>query len=203
MIPPDQKNDEWAQVWNARIEALASILGKPADSVYHATIPFAFRDAGGSADVVLFPNYITGATYVTAELTGSDAGQIPNSFGNYELMICTREPMPSAADFISRLACYTCDAELESGETMDIGDFFDDQTLRAVLFAHPGEGPSYYTIKDKQYSLLLCVGITSRELTFAHEYGTETLLKQLKANNIFPYTVPNRTSVPLPSQEPT
>jgi hypothetical protein len=52
-------------------------------------------------------------------------------------MICTRQASARAADFISRLACYTCEAELEAGQTMDIEEFFEDSTLRAMLFTNP------------------------------------------------------------------
>ena len=157
--------------------ALTRILGEPAHTVFHAMIPFDFRDAGGSADVVPFPNYTPGATYVTAELTGTDVGQRPSSLGHYELIICTRQELRKAADFISRLACYTCDArELEAKTTMDIGEFFGDSTLRAMLFTHPGERPVTSRFSGQRYSLLLCIGITREELAFARSRGTGKLL---------------------------
>ena len=196
--PEKTPNDEWTKVWNARMTALTSILGKPADTVFHATIPFQFRDAGGSADVVPFPSYTAGATYVTAELTGEDVGHRPSNFGHYELMICTRQELPKAADFISRLACYTCDAELEAGQTMDIGEFFGDATLRAMLFAHPGKQPVHFEFLGQRYCLLLCIGITADELAFARTRSTEELLALLKQHGVFPYTTPDRPSVPLP-----
>jgi len=194
--PP--QDDEWKRVWDARLTALASILGPSADTVFHATIPFHFRDAGGTADVVPFPAFVPGNTYVTSELTGEDVEQRPNSLGHYELMICTRQDLPQAADFISRLACYTCDAELEAGETMDIGEFFGDATLRAVLFAHPGEQPAQFDLLGQRCGLLLCVGITAEELAFAQLRGAAALLALLKDHAVFPYTVPGRPSVPLP-----
>ena len=191
-------DDEWTRVWDARMAALTQILGEPGDTVFHATIPFEFRDAGGSADVVPFPSYLPGATYVTAELTGTDVGQRPTSLGHYELMICTRQELPKAANFISRLACYTCDAKLEPRQTMDIGEFFGDSTLRAMLFTHPGERPVHFEFLGQRYSLLLCIGITGEELTFARSRRAETLLALLKQHGVFPYTTPNRPSVPLP-----
>lgn len=194
----EPQNAEWPEVWDARIAALTPILGQPANTVYHATIPFQFRDAGGSADVVPFPNYIPGATYVTAELTGTDSGQLPNSLGRYELMICSKEESPTAADFVSRLACYTCEAELEAAQTMDIGEFFGDSTLRAVVFAHPTDQPSHFEFLGERHTLLLCVGITSDELDFARSRNTDELLDLLKKHGVFPYTVPGRQSIPLP-----
>jgi hypothetical protein len=192
------EEDQWTRVWNARLQALTCLLGAPADTVYHATIPFHFRHVGGSSDVVMFPKYTPGMTYVTAELTGTDAGQRPNSFGNYELMICVRQELEAAADFVSRLAGYTCEAELEVGETMDIEAFFEDSTLRAVLFAKPDDLVTEFMFLDQRYGLLLCIGITSEELAFARERGSEELLALLKQHGVFPYTTPDRCSVPLP-----
>lgn len=193
--PEPNPDDEWTKIWDARLEALASVLGKPEDTVYHAVIPFGL---GGSADVVSFPNYLSGNTYVTSELTGVDIGQQPNSLGHYELMICTREPMATAADFVSRLARHTCDAVIEAGHTMDIGEFFKDSTLRAMLFTHPGEQPVVFNFNGQLYNLLLCVGITSEELAYARSRGSNQLLQVLKEHDVFPYTTPNRPPVPLP-----
>ncbi len=193
--PEETPDDEWSKVWNARMAALTPILGKPADSVYHATIPF---QLGGSADVVPFQSEEFGVTYVTAELTGEDVGQQPSSLGHYELMLCTRQALPLAAEFLSRLASYTCEAELEAGQAMDIGEFFGDGTLRAVLFAHPDEQPIHFEFLGQRYHLLLCVGITAEELAFAHSHGGDELLVLLKQNRFFPHTTPDRPSVPLP-----
>ena len=96
---------------------------------------------GGFADVLAFPQYVPGMTYVTADLTGEGVGQLPSSFGNYELMVCVREELSRAADLISRLARYTCEAELEAGETMDLPDFFPGSVIKALLFAHPSDAP--------------------------------------------------------------
>jgi hypothetical protein len=193
------EDDDWSRVWNARESALTPLLGAPGDTVFHATIPFEFRDAGGSADVVPFPHFVSGMTYVTCELTGSDVGQLPSSLGQYELMICTKGESPMAADFIARLACYTCDAVIEAGETMDIGEFFEDTSLRAMLFAHPIEPSARFRVLDQDCGLLLCVGITEDELEFAKGHGRDRLLELLKEHNVFPYTIPDRASTPLPS----
>lgn len=135
---PQVDDDEWQKVWDARVTALAAILGKPADHVLHAVVPF---QLGGSADVLPFPDYVPGMTYVTADLTGEDTEQQPSGLGNYELMICTRQKLQKAADLISNLARYTTKAVLEPGETMDLGTYLGDSTIRALLFTHPGEHP--------------------------------------------------------------
>jgi hypothetical protein len=190
-------DDEWQRNWTARQTALGAVLGLPANTVLHAPVPF---QLGGTADVLPFPNYLPGMTYVTAELSGEDTGQRPNSIGNYELMICAKRELPKAADLISNLATYTCDNVLETGETMDIGTWFEDTTMRAVLFAHPKEQPVHFKFLGQRYGLLLCIGITADELAFKKANGSDQLLSILKTNGIFPYTIPDRPSVLLPPQ---
>jgi hypothetical protein len=188
------EDGEWKKVWDARVAGLVPILGVPTDKVFHAVIPF---QLGGSADVLMFPDFVSGATYVTAEMTGEDVGQRPNSLGNYELMICVQQDLQKAADLISKLARYTCDAKLEAGQTMDLGTFFGDSSIRALLFTHPREQKAQFNVLGKNCGLLLCVGITSDELAFARSHGTDKLLSLLEKHGVFPYTTPNRASVPL------
>jgi len=188
-------DDEWKTRWDARVAALTPILGKPSDTVLHALLPF---QLGGSADVLPFPDFVPGITYVTAELTGEDVGQLPTSLGNYELMICARQEMNKAGELISNLARYTCDTELEPGETMAVGTFFGDATIRALLFTNPREQPVHFEFLDQRYGLLLCIGITSEELEFSQVNGSEFLLPLLRKHGVFPYTTPDRKSVPLP-----
>jgi hypothetical protein len=189
------QNDEWQRIWDARIAALTPILGKPKDTVLHAVIPF---QLGGSADVLPFPDFTPGVSYVTAEMTGEDVGQLPTALGNYELMICARQELQKAGDLISNLARYTCEAELEPGETMDLATFFGDSTIRALLFTHPREEPVHFEFLGQRYGLLLCIGITSDELSFKQAHGSESLLALLRQHCVFPYTTPDRPSVPLP-----
>lgn len=192
---PQAQPDEWTRVWNARLDALVPILGQAGESVFHAVIP---SEVGGAADVIPFPAYVAGMTYVTAELTGPATTQRPTSLGNFELMICAREELPPAAELIANLASYTCQAEVEPGETMDIETFFGDSTLRAVLFAHPNEYPVSFEFLGQRYGLLLCIGITAEELAFKQANGSQKLLALLKQHEVFPYTTPARPPVPLP-----
>ena len=152
---------------------------------------------GGFADVLAFPQYVPGMTYVTADLTGEGVGQLPSSFGNYELMVCVREELSRAADLISRLARYTCEAELEAGETMDLPDFFPGSVIKALLFAHPSDAPVQFEFLGRQYGLLLCLGITAEELAFRHASGFDALLALLRERGVFPYTILHRESVTL------
>src|SRR5262249_33550523 len=59
--------DDWGEVWDARADALAHVLGQGHDNVFHAPHPFAL---GGNADVMAFYHHLKGVVYVTAELTG-------------------------------------------------------------------------------------------------------------------------------------
>jgi hypothetical protein len=187
-----EKAGDWEKTWDERLVALSSFFGKSGDRVYHATVPF---QMGGQADVVVFPSYRGGIAYVTADLTGEEAGQIPGDFESYELMICTRAEEQKAADIISRLARYTCDAKLIVGETMDIGEFFDDRSIRAFLFCHPEEGPVRFDLNQRPCGVLLCIGITKDELDLKMTKGSDVLLTLLKENGVFPFTEPNRVSV--------
>jgi hypothetical protein len=194
---PESAHDEWEKIWDARASALTQILGKAGDMVFHAPVPFQF---GGFADVLPFPNFVPGATYVTAELSGEDVGQQPSSLGHYELMICVRQELAKAADLVSKLARYTCEAELEPGQTMDLGTYLGDATIRALLFAHPRDEAVRFEFLGERYGLLLCIGITAEELAFGRSKGTEKLLVLLKEHGVFPYTIPDRPSVPLPAR---
>jgi len=191
---PQTEEREWQKVWDARIAALTPILGKPTDTVYHATVPM---NLGGFADVLAFPGYVTGMTYVTAELTGEDVGQLPSSLGNYELMVCFREEHSRGADLISRLARYTCEAKLEAGATMDLPDFFRGSVIKALLFAHPSDKPVQFELLGQRCGLLLCIGITAEELAIRRASGSDALLALLKQRGVFPYTDLQRKSVTL------
>ncbi len=192
---PESEENDWQKVWDARSASLSQILGKPADTVLHAPVPF---QLGGAADVLCFPQAVAGMAYVTAELTGEDVGQIPNSMGNYELMICGRQELPAGANLISRLARYTCEAKLEPGESMDVGRSFGDSTIRALLFTHLRDEAAQFEFLGCRYGLLLCMGITAEELEFKQEHGSEKLLELLKQHSVFPFTIPGRNAIPLP-----
>ncbi len=188
-----QDDDDWQKIWDARIEALTRALGEPGDTVFHSPVPFHLE---GFADVVPFPSYVTGMTYVTADLTGPESAQIDNALGNYELMICLQKDTPAAAGLISKLARYTCDAELNPGETMDMPNFFGDKTMRGILFTTP-EPEISFQLAGNDCGLMLLIGITKEELAFKQQHGSEKLLALLKQHKVFPYTIPDRKTVPL------
>ena len=170
---------------------MTTILGAHADDVFTAAPPFYL---GGFADVVPFPSYVPGMTYATADLTGPGTAQIPNRFGQFELVICMKQENERAADLISRLARYTCDVNLEPFQTMDLPPFFGD-ALRALFFLPLADPPPAFEVLGQRCGLLLCMGITADEVAFAKREGSDRLLALLKAQKVFPYTVPERSSV--------
>lgn len=128
-------------------------------------------------------------------MTGEEVGQIAGEFESYELMVCTRSEDKKAPEIISRLARYTCDAKLTVGETMDIGEFFGDRSIRAFLFCHPEDVPVRFELNQRSCGVLLCLGITKDELDLKMKNGSESLLALLKEKGVFPFTEPNRASV--------
>jgi Suppressor of fused protein (SUFU) len=188
----ENTDGDWQKTWDARMDGLSRHFGKPADSVYHAVVPFSL---GGQADVVAFPGYRGGIGYVTSELTGEEVGQIAGEFESYELMVCTRSEEMKAPEIIARLARYTCDAKLMAGETMDIGGFFGDRSIRAFLFCHPDDAPVCFQLNQRSCGVLLCLGITKVELDLKMKKGSDVLLALLKEKGVFPFTEPNRSSV--------
>jgi hypothetical protein len=119
--------DDRAEVWDARSDALAQVFGSGHDDVLHAPHPFLL---GGDAEVVAFHHHLDGAVYVTAELTGKPGA----SFADYELMICHRSAQDWGPSVISRLAPYTQEAYIDSGESMDIDQATPpDSRIKAFL----------------------------------------------------------------------
>jgi hypothetical protein len=168
------------------------VLGPPTDRVFHALVPLSL---GGSADVLEFPAYLPGATYVTADLVG-DSGQPESSLGQYELMICTREREDWAPNLISGLARYTLESVLEPCETMDIGSALPTgSTIAALLFTEPDLTSNELLVGGQRCGLLLCLGITATELQACFDGRTSELLAALRSCGVFPYTDLQRASV--------
>ena len=192
MTTKKKSADGWEKIWNARLDGLSKVLGKSENKVFHAFFPF---EMGGFADVVVFPGFVRGKTYVTTDCTGPGTSQLRTRLGNYELMICTRKPSAVAADFISKLAPYTFQAKLQPGDTMEFPRRQPGSTLKGLIFTHPADKPIHFKFLGKKYGLLLCLGVTKDELALAKTKGTDALLPALKERGIFPYTVFDRESV--------
>lgn len=180
-----EQDDEWALWWDARVAAMESVLGKSDDVVGHATIPFEMgSDVGGAADIVYFRNHVDGVGFATSELIGRD-DQVPNQLGNYELLIFHRDATEWGADIISRLAFYTCQAELNPGETMDIGSATPEgSTIAALLFCDYGR----FTVRERDAGILLCIGITADELSECRSGNLPRVESALKKAGVFPFT---------------
>lgn len=179
--------DDWQEIWDARIDALCRIFGPSHDNVYHAPHPF---QLGGQADVVAFFNTPHGAVYVTSELSGK-----PNaSYADYELMICHRSPSDWGPNLISRLAPYTQQAYIHHGDTMDIAGVAPSGSAIAALLFQTFDS---FELFGERFDLRLCIGITQPELNFKLENGHEKLTELLKQKRIFPFTDLERDSVPL------
>lgn len=185
-------DDEFQRWWDARVSAMENVLGKSHNIHGHAVIPFQFGpDMGGAADIIYFHEHIDGIVSVTSELIGCDE-RVFNSLGNYELMICHRDEEQWGPDIISQLAHYTLEAELNPGETMDIGPAVPDgSTIDALLFLEYAR----FSVLDRDCGLLLCIGVTADELArcrAGHLYDVET---KLRKQSIYPYTDLYRESV--------
>jgi len=182
--------DDWQEVWDARADALARVLGSGHDNVFHAPHPF---ELGGQADVMAFFHHLPGAVYVTAELTGK-----PNAcYADYELMICHRSPDDWGPNIISRLATYTQQAHIGAGETMDIDTATPaDSRIKAFLF----DTYSGFKLFGQDLELRLCLGITKGELQFKMEHGPEKLLALLRQHGVYPFTDLRRESISLPAE---
>lgn len=185
----DDQDDDWEEVWDARVDALEKAMQTSSTQILHAPHPF---QLGGNADVLEFANYQNGFAYITAELTGKPTA----CFTDYELMICHRTNDDWGANIISRLAAYTQEAYIGPIESMDIGEstppgstiaaFLFDTYAQFMLFDHPNE-------------VRLCVGITKAELDFKMKHGCDKIIELLKQYGVYPFTDLQRSSIPLPS----
>jgi hypothetical protein len=184
-------NDDWESLFAARLAAMEGVLGKPEEDIFHAPVPL---HMDGSADVLVFRNYVDGVAYVTSGLIGS-SDQKKNRLGNYELMICTRNDCDWAPGLIGNLGRYTFDAKLNPGETMDIGPALPPgSNISALWFTEPDPPCQTFEVLGIRSGILLCVGITSDELGVCRSKGPGQLSAQLKVAGVFPFTDLNRTS---------
>ena len=176
---------QYMQAWKARLECLERILGPAEKRVLTSPRPLYL---GGFADVMIFRHFVPGVAYVTGGLTGVDGvPQGKNARGRqYELMICTPDEDSRAATLVSRLARYTLDAALNEGETMDC-PVFPGSAITGLVFTAP-ELREALSFGGEAFDLLLCMGITSGELTQARSTGSDAVIAELKASKVFPYT---------------
>jgi hypothetical protein len=138
-------------------------------------------------------NRLPFVTYVTCELAVRDE-QKPAEFGRYEVMMeC--DDLAWAHDILTKIGQMSLESAFGHGHTLDIsqvvGENFPLQGLVAEEFAR-------VTIDGKSYGLLRFHGVTSTELEYAMEFGTDNLLERLKQAGIYPRTsIHRRESVKI------
>jgi Suppressor of fused protein (SUFU) len=180
-------DESWKKIWDARKAALEAELGPADDLVLHAFKPF---HLGGQADVLTFHKHIPGRVAVTCELLG-EPSQKKNVLGNFELMICHRNENDWGAKMISRLARFTCERVLNSGDTMDIGPAVPQgSTIAGLFFA----AYSQFKFADADAGILLCIGVTTDELAACRQRRQQEVYDALKEAGVLPYTDLNRES---------
>lgn len=183
---------ERQKLWTACVGSLEDLLGKSDGTVYHID-GHLHRD--GFADVLRFRNYIPGIAYVTCGLIGNER-QVPNRWGHYELMMCTKEENEWAPAMLSRLSHYTYDAALQPGDTMDLGTSRPpDSDISALIFARPDPPADNFAVLNTPANLILCIGITADEFAACKNFGSGVMLRMLKEKGVLPFTVTRRESV--------
>lgn len=171
---------------------MESVFGKSDDIVLHAVVPFEFGfEAGGRADVVQFKHYLDGTVYATCDLMCREE-QVTNKLGVYELAICHRSDEDWGAAVVSALAYYTLDAQLQPGHTLDLGPSAPKASaVSAFLF----DELVSFEISGRPAGVLVCIGITTDELSACRQGRRDAVLKGLKSNGIYPFTDLGRGSV--------
>jgi hypothetical protein len=189
---PKQRENDWQQLWDARLAALEIVLGKSADRVLHGVIPFQFGyEVGGEADILFFHNHVDGVAYVTADLIGNE-DQRQSEFGSYELMVCHRKENDWGPRTIGQLAHYTLDAVINRGDTMNLGPATPEGScIEALLY----DEYATFDVLGERAGLMLCIGITSDELDECRQEGSASVLQKLKAADIYPFTDFDRVSM--------
>jgi DNA-directed RNA polymerase subunit RPC12/RpoP len=180
--------------WQPRINALEKILGPQGDTDIHALIFFDMgAELGGAPDVHTFPRHKKGVVaYVTAELIGRE-NQLPNEQGNYEILICLPKGVDAevAGTILTPLAYYTLEQPLNPGDTSDLGELVEGSKVTALMFSDYGR----FTVLKRQCGLLLCMGITQREVKYAAKHSAGALEQELRDAGVYPVTDFARKSV--------
>ncbi|HVT87798.1 MAG TPA: suppressor of fused domain protein [Tepidisphaeraceae bacterium] len=192
LIARSSDRDENQRWWKARVAALEAVLGPCDGTVFHVS---ANLHRHGFADVLRFRQYVPGITYVTCGLIGNPR-QIPNRWGQYDLVVCTHDEDSWAPGFLSRLAKYTHDAAIHPGDTMDIHEMRPPKSdVAAILFARPDPPAHSFSVRGAPGGLMLCIGITPSEFGACKTYGSGVVTRALREKGIFPFTHMNRESI--------
>ena len=184
----DTADDDWQESWDARLATLETEFGKSEDKIATSPVPIYL---GGGADVLTFKKHIDGVVYISAGLIG-DGRQKKTDIGEYELMMCAREENDWMPSLLSKLAPYTFEAALNPGDTMDIASAMPEGSTIAALLYVPCR---QFKVNDTDAGVLLCIGITEKELQHCRKNGHADVLVQLKAKAVYPYTDTERDPV--------
>jgi hypothetical protein len=92
----------------------------------------------------------------------------------------------------------TFNVAFDSGHTMDIGDWVNDQisheantAIQGLLFTNE----CVVNIEGESYGILRCIGITRAEMEFAQQGRAAALIARLQQSGVYPDTIIDRKSV--------
>lgn len=204
--PPQEIDDERGLAfYDAKMSALAQVLGPRHEMVGHAIVPV---HAGGTVHMHYFPQSI-GTAFATEDFIAPDGrGPKPSRIGTYELVALTRLPYLASKvpnpkgepfDQIERRMCaifsvlwhYSKDHALNPRETCEVP--FDDEVAAVILDEYKGK--EEFWIEGRKYGLLLCIEILPSELAFVRKQGGAALIEKLKTAGVYPNSDLDRAPV--------
>nr|WP_295927195.1 suppressor of fused domain protein [uncultured Dyadobacter sp.] len=204
--PKGFSDSEFEQDYNLKSKGLEDVLGEMYDLVGHAIIPY---QVGGTVDMYYFPNHIPGTGFATMELLQPDGtGPLENRLGTYELVAFTKLPYDSDKglqtpfDLIERRLCgifttiarFSEEAVLNPGETCEVPNG-DNEENTCLVFDLYEPDKKQFVVGNRKHHLLLCILLFRSEMEYAREYGSDVLLKMLKAAGHYPYSDLDREPV--------
>lgn len=197
-------DEEYDALYELEIAGIEKVLGKRAELVGHAMIPFAI---GGAVDMYYFPNGIEGTGFATLELINPDGyGPVESSIGTYELVAFTRLPymenLEGDFDKIERRMCkvftalgfYSKEARLNPRETCEVPQKEGKPNICLIFDEYAPDGKQF-KIGDRKHGLLLVIEVFPEEMRYAMRNGGQKLLDLLKAKGHYPYSDMNREPV--------
>ena len=189
----EEEHEEFHEI---KQKCLENILGEMHNMVGHAIIPF---EIGGAVDMYYFPNGIPGTAFATMELLNLD-GPNPkrNKIGTYELVAFTKHNISGENEedtpfnTIERRFCgtfttlgnYSFEAELNTLETCEV-PVHENELNRCIVFDLYGET---FNIGKNNHFLMLCIEVFKKEMEYAMEHGSDSLLSKLKEAGHYPYS---------------
>jgi hypothetical protein len=172
-----------------RRDALSELIRAPMARAYVASPPL---HLGGGVDVLSFAAPEGGYTYVTSGLSHP---RFPQRFGaaRFELAIHAREPNEWAPRLLARIGPTSAGLRYHFYDTLPLAD--GSSRLGGLVFA-PHEPRAWSVVGDQRYLLMRCVGVTLDELAACRIAGAPTVLSAIERAGIYPFTDPNRPTVP-------